>query len=251
MDKIQIIEKLFFNILAYSYLLLPGAFIIDILYRRKSEKKGVSLFVIYGLVFFFLNAFIYYIKNLRELIYYPGYTVLEYSFFSYLLWSNIPEKKFYRLKLGSLSFEVSKKNLLFSCFSFLFFAFLAFFYLNQEIRSLDSIPIGLETILIFIFIIYFFYGYFNSARHQFIYNHYCFWISVGLLIYLGGTFFLNLLANSMDKTEIHKFWFLTYAIEILKNVLFTIALFMYMRQPKENSVPKSIPYLDMTLEKTN
>jgi len=111
---------------------------------------------------------------------------------------------------------------------------------------LDTVPVGVETILIFIFIFLFFYEHFNDTKNEYIYHNYCFSIAIGILIYLGGSFFLNILADLLGKAEAHKYWYLTYIAEIIKNILFSIAIIIYVRKPgKKESKTASIPYLDM------
>ncbi|HVT85373.1 MAG TPA: hypothetical protein VHD35_09215, partial [Chitinophagaceae bacterium] len=75
----------------------------------------------------------------------------------------------------------------------------------------------------------------------------CFWFVIGILLYLGGSFFINILANHLSTEEVAKYSSVTNIAEVIKNILFTIAMIMYARQPKETAPEKSIPYLDLTL----
>ena len=69
---------------------------------------------------------------------------------------------------------------------------------------------------------------------------------VGILIYLGGSFFFYIMANHMTKAEIIKYWDWTYVGEILKNILFSYSVYLYARERKENGInKKTIPNLDM------
>ena len=112
---------------------------------------------------------------------------------------------------------------------------------------LDTVPIGIETILIFIFIVYSFFEFSKNFPGLNAYNSYIFWIAAGILIYLGGSFFFYILIDQLDKNQIDTFGDLTYLAEIVKNALFALALFIYARNPfeirKKNS--NSVPYLDM------
>ena len=111
---------------------------------------------------------------------------------------------------------------------------------------MDSVPIGIETILIFIYIFCFFYESSKLTKDNYIYNQYCFWIAVGILIYLGGSFFFYILIDHLDKAEIDSFGNLTFLAEIIKNILFSAAILIYARQPKKTSKkPPTVPYLDM------
>jgi len=112
---------------------------------------------------------------------------------------------------------------------------------------LDSVPIGIETILIFIYIACFFYDSFQKSTSTYVYNHYCFWISVGILIYLGGSFFFYILIDHLNEEQLSTFGTMTYVADVLKNSLFAIALFIFSKYPIKTTSKKneSIPYLDM------
>ena len=110
---------------------------------------------------------------------------------------------------------------------------------------MDSIPIGVESILIFIYITLFFADILKSLKQDFIYNHYCFWISVALLIYLGGSFFMNILANSLTANELSKYWHLTYICDVVKTILFAISLLLISKKVDVKQSTKNIPYLDL------
>jgi hypothetical protein len=68
------------------------------------------------------------------------------------------------------------------------------------------------------------------------------------LIYLGGSFFINILANDMEQTEKDKYWILTYIAETIKNILFGVAIIIFSRKSNEKASSKtlSVPYLDLT-----
>lgn len=215
------------KVVVYSYLIIPLFF----LFTKNKKKETVSI-VAYGVVFFLLLYFFYDIPRDLRKYYQSFYTFLEYSFFAFLLWLNIKNKK---IKHAII------------LLSFLFVAFQIIYSLGSKFTRLDVLAVGIESILIFIYIFYFFYEHFSSPKNQFIYTHYCFWLSMGLLIYLGGSFFINILANDMEQTEKDKYWTLTYIAETIKNVLFTLAIFVFSRNP--NGIAKnktsSVPYLDM------
>jgi hypothetical protein len=162
-----------------------------------------------------------------------SYTFFEYAVFTLIFWANIKQKK--------------AKRLIFIA-SALFFTFLLLYVLIAKVKRLDTIPIGIETILILTYIIYFFYEFSKDTRNFYIYNHYCFWIAVGILIYLGGSFFFFILFNQLSNDQIETFGNLTYLAEIIKNILFALSIFIYHRYSLENTKEKtsSLPYLDMT-----
>ncbi len=234
MDKIQIIEKLFYHIVIYSYLFLP----LTWLFHRTKDRVSLSI-AIYGvIVFLLLKAVFEYLPFEIQLIYLDAYTLSEFLFFTFLLSISIQNKRV--------------KQIIFFL-SFLFVGFLTFQIISQailriKVQRLDSISVGIETILLFIFIFLFFYDHSKYNRAGYIYNHQIFWISVGILMYLGGSLFFNILANYMTSHEFDSYWHYTYIAETLKNILFSLALLISSRQSKSNSLNQSkIPYLDLDM----
>lgn len=214
MGKIQIIEELFLYLLYFSFLLLPLAFLLTI----KSRNWISFLMACYGLLFFLLNYFYDELPKEYKKVYFPLYTYLEYILFATLLWANITNKKIKQfIVISSIGFGI----------------FQIVYFLTTSLKRLDTVPIGIETILIFLFIILFFYNFFQNSLTENIYSNYCFWISVGILIYLGGSFFLNILANHVPN--IIDYWYLTYIAETFKNILFSLSIFI-LAKTKFNSI---------------
>lgn len=160
------------------------------------------------------------------------YTTIEYCAFAFIFWVTLKTVKFKRFILIA---------------SVLFLIFQAYYLFTQEFKRLDSIPIGIETILVFIYIAFFFYEFSKNLTGEYIYNHYSFWLSVGTLLYLGGSFFFYISINLLSKEQINAFGYLTYVVEILKNILFIVALFVYEKNPVNlnRNKPLNIPNLDM------
>lgn len=179
------------------------------------------------MIFFLLLFVVYKIPPSYNKLYQFIYTFLEFSFFSFFLFSNINTPLFKKII-----------KIVFVCF----FIFQVAYYLTQKQSALDTIPVGVETILILIFISFFFYEFFNNSKNIYIYSSYCFWISTGILFYLGSSFFFNLLANHIDNT----FWYITYIIELIKNILFGIGIFILASNKSIQKTKKdAIPFLDM------
>ena len=217
------------DILIYSYLIFP---VLLLFLKARLKETFFLMLVLYGLVFFtliFVNDLVP--RDIKK-YYHAFYTLLEYAFFTLIFWANIKNKTFRRLV-----FAVSA----------LFLVFELYFVSNTDAQRLDSIPIGIETILIFIYIFCFFFDFSKNTKDTFIYNHYCFWLSVGILIYLGGSFFYYILVNDLEEKDVIKFGNMTYIAEIIKNLLFCVAVFMYKKFPinKINNHHKNIPNLDM------
>jgi hypothetical protein len=217
----------------YSYLILPLCFILN---KAKFKHRILVMLALYGILFFGL-LFFYDPDSLNFVNnnYYQGsYTLLEYSIFTYLFWYNIQNKAFRKLMI---------------IVSFLFALYQFFYITSATFARLDSISIGIETILIFIYIFYFFFEFSKNTKDVFIYDHYGFWLAVGIMLYLGGSFFFYILINHLDQSEVDKFGNMTYIAEIIKNLLFAFSIFLYKKFPFNNihNHPKKIPNLDMNL----
>lgn len=229
MVKTKSIEKLFLHILIYTFLLPP----IFLFFSRYKIKETI-LIGAYGTVcFLMLSSYFYgYVKS--NFLYFTVYTFLEYIFFTSFLWCNIKGKMF-RIVIFILSL--------------LFFGFQIFTYFKLSGPSLDSIPVGIETILIIVYITFFFYERFQSDSNEFIYSHPCFWLCIGMLIYLGGTFFFNILLGYLDQKHIDQYWYLTYVADIIKNLFFCVSIIVYSHNPKSEKLRqnKHVPYLDLDI----
>lgn len=233
MEKSKIIEELFYYIVAFSYLVLPVSF-----FFLKNKKRNLLpiLLLAYGVVCFcFLFFYEYYSADLpRTTKHYlrAFYTFFEYAAFAFLFWANLRNRLL--------------KNLI-VIFSISFLLFQVVYSITSKVQRLDSIPIGIETILILVYIFFFFYEFSKNLTSTYIYNHYCFWIAVGVLIYLGGSLFFYLSINQLSKDERIAFGNFTYVAEIIKNILFALSLFIYGRYSFEKTEKNSssVPFLDM------
>lgn len=128
--------------------------------------------------------------------------------------------------------------------SILFLIFQIIYYTTSK-KGLDSVPIGIETILVFIYLFYYLYEQFNSQKYTFIYENYSFWIALGILVALGVSFFINILANDLDRHIIDNYWYITYISDFIKNILFSISILIYVRYSKNGKPNKhTIPNLD-------
>lgn len=231
MDKIQIIEKLFTYLLEGSYLLLPFAFLIC-----KTKRVKPFLFIaIYGIIFFFFLHFFYKIPYDLGKYFVTFYTFLEYTFFSFIIGYHINNKK-YRSAFFYLSIVYAA-----SLLSYLFF--------NTTFKKLDSIPIAIETFLIFFYIIVYFRQFFKNNITKNVYEYPSFWLIVGILTYLGSGFYFNLLVDYVTEDQFSKYWHFTYIPDIIKNLLFTMVIMGYPSVSNEYNAlsikSKDIPNLDM------
>jgi len=163
---------------------------------------------------------------------YPLFTFVEYSSFALLL--------FQQLRLKKL-----KATVIICSIAFFIFHFLYFLYAKRT--KFDSLPTSIETLLIFIYIFFFFYEQLKEVNTTPIYSNYFFWVSIGLFFYLGGSFFIYLGTNSLSTPELIKYWFFTYIVETIKNILLVVAIFLYSKDPIKRLPKQAVPNLDFMI----
>ncbi len=207
-------EKFFLLALSYSFLLFPLCSLI----KRSKLDPITTILSFYGIIFYLLINFDEYIpKNLKQLSQ-AIYTVLEYSVFTFIL--------FYYLKNKD-----QKRIITFSSIGFL--VFIIIFNISPRSNRIDSIPVGVETLLIFVYSFFYFRQFFVSANNV-SFKSPGFLLIVGILTYLSGTFFFNIFVNYLSKDEVRNYWWITYAIETIKNILFAIAILKIKQKSKKN-----------------
>lgn len=225
----ETIENLFFNLIFLADLLLLGG--LAFLVIKKVPLNGLWFIFIHAA----LNSIVNLLSFLPHKVHYHiqgSFTFVEYAAFAFFIFYNIKN-------------VLVKKIILFSIASFLLFV--VFYQLNGRIRYIDSVPIGIETILILVFSFYYFYEQMNSIDDSFIYHKYHFWIIVGMMIYLGGSFFIYVFANQVSREEaylLEQYWFLTYVFYIIKSILFIVGILTYVKQAKNPHPGKLYPYLN-------
>lgn len=133
-------------------------------------------------------------------------------------------------------------------FSILFFIFLIYFYISSHFSRIDSIPIGIESIIIISFSFYFFYEKIKNPSLSYIYSDFRFWILIGMIIYLAGSFFIYIYGEQLSKDAWDKFRILTVILYIMRSIFFIIGLIVFVKAPKEKPKlsNKNIPFLDIT-----
>ena len=225
-------ENLFLFLLRASFF-IPAIYIIRSYLTNKHLSVLEALVLVHCLSFALLNIFFSsIIQILGNNNYYHLYTALEFLSFSAIIYQ-------------SSSSIVSRALLLSSiCIFFAYIITIQTFYPGQ--RG-DSLNIGIETIFILINIIYFFYLRFKQVDEHYLYQDPFFWFMTGMLVYLGYTFFFNLLVNHVDNEVIKNYYHYSYVGDIIKNLLFTVGLF-YLSRKKETICRSSFfnaPNLDL------
>jgi hypothetical protein len=112
---------------------------------------------------------------------------------------------------------------------------------------LDSVPIGIESILLMTYIVFYFFNEFKTITTENVYDRPTFWLAIGVFIYIGVTFFFNILANSLIKEDFSKYYYYSYFGDIFKNLFFAIGIIFFSKtgtNERKKTINK-VPYLDM------
>ena len=160
------------------------------------------------------------------------FTFIEFISLSLFIWINLTTK-------------LSRTIL--AVLSFLFIGFLIYFNFTSHFKRIDSIPIGIESIIIISFSFYFLYERTKSLSTRFIYNDYRFWIIIGMIIYLAGSFFIYLYGEQLDPSAWKKFRYITLIFFIIRTIFFAIGILIFVKTPEEKPklINKNIPFLDI------
>jgi hypothetical protein len=198
--------------------------------NRIRNERPLILVSVYALLDLLINIFNNWFSNHWWSYIWSTFTFVEYSIFTYILWINIrwsPLRKFIVI------------------ISILFIVFTTVFNIATNFDKIDSIPIGVETILLLVFSFYYLYEQMNESSELFIYSKYQFWIVIGFMIYLAGSFFVFLFANKLAENDVIKrYWFLTNCFYVLMNVLFIVSFFIHNKKRGKMYPPKLRPYLN-------
>lgn len=217
------IENLFFYLVyVFDFFIIVQALLL----LTKPVKKNIPLLLF---SYCLLNSSCNLLQTeLPENFGYPllvFFTICEYFILSIIFHLIIKNKVFKKLIL---------------IFSVIFFIVVTWNYNIGKSHNIDSLPIGIETILIIVYSFYFLFEQMNIVDVSFIYSRATFWIVLGGLIYLSGSFFIYIFANQASNDEalnelLDNYWFLTYAFYIIKNIFFSIGLFIYAKPQKKTS----------------
>lgn len=207
MAKTKTIENLFVYLDIYSSL-IPIVFFI-IYWKKSSPLTGFRFLVAYSVLFFIINwLLLRYNSNLL----YESFTIMEFILFVGFLHTQIQNKK-------------ARKTLFITGCMYLVF-YISYTLTEKTGVSIDSIQIGVETIIILVFSYYYLYERMNDTTTLFIYNTYQFWVVLGIVLYLSGSFFVYLFAEYISYDEMKVYWPITNVLSIIKSILFSVAIYI-------------------------
>ncbi len=164
--------------------------------------------------FWLLSFLINYLldKYPDSLGFYALFTVVEGVAFLGFLWVQTKNKTVKKLAIAT--------GIAFVVFNSLYL----FFTKEPVISDFLSIPVAVETIIILVFSYYYLYERTNDTSTLYIYSTYDFWIVIGMVIYLSCSFFVYLFIGSIPLEDQPRYWEVTNAFGIIKNILFSIAI---------------------------
>lgn len=194
--------------------------LVFLFFVKKIREKPIWAIFIYSIYSFVNNSFVFY--NIKHKI---DYSKFYYTFtlFEYLL--------FVTMLFFIIKSNIVKKLIIPISIFFTFFC--AYYILASKIDGFDSIQTAVECILIIILCLFYFYEQLISQEVALIYNNYKFWIVIALLLYLAGAFFIFVFAASMPKKEADSYWAIIFIGAIIRNILFTIAVYLSTRPQDE------------------
>lgn len=222
-------SELFANIGRYTDLLPILLFIFLLVKRSKEINKGLWVIFFYCILVALNDNFAF--KAIPETHYnivFSIFTLVEYLCISLFLGFHSENKKF--------------KKLLFILF-IVFCVFIGLYFWFVPFNFIDSVPIGIETILVICFSVYFLYELVNNTN-VLLYNTSEFWIITGLLIYLAGSFFIYLYANQVPEEELYQFFFVTFIFTTIKNLLISVGFYLKLKDPKSQNPIEYQPFLN-------
>ncbi len=192
------------------------------IYFTKSKQSYFSLIAFYSFYCIFSDLVLskLSLKYLESELYsFRLFTIIEYSIITFFIFQLIESDLFKRLiKIGSIIFIiVSILDIYTSSFT-----------------SFDSLPSGIESILVLSYCLFFVYEKMTSTDFSF---NGTIWITIGFILFFSGTFFLFILSqnNFKDSSFILTYGYIVAIFNIIKNLFITIGIFSESNNSKRTS----------------
>jgi hypothetical protein len=200
-------------------------------YKKVKREWGFWAITLYCLIDSLLNLTVNQVRLTYtwNLYIWATFTFIEYLTFTFVIWRSIKS-------------QVVRRIIVYSSAAFILFT--TIYNIATDFKSIDSIPIGVETILIILFSFYYLYEEMNDTSNFFVYSKYQFWIVIGFMIYLAGSFFIYILANFMGNGLLKQYWIMTNGFYAIMIVLFAISFFVFGKTNKPNIHNNLRPYLN-------
>lgn len=221
------------EILLYGGILSPVIPLVSFLiFKRKEKGRTLRVVLLYILYCIANECMSFYLQNIvrsSDILYlFLLFTIVEYSFFCYFIHAALPP-------------GLVKKSIIFIWISFLLVAFIDYFLVNNG-QEWDSLPSGIESIIIILLCIYYLFTQIKGSISLLIYSTFNFWVVITFLFYFSGTFFLYIMTESMrENADFQKQYFIINIVfNILKNILLAIAMTMRLNNNKEKEVQSPV-----------
>lgn len=188
--------------------ILPIVFYLVFLKRNRGE--GLWVIFLYCILSLLTEVFYFLLKAQSV---YSGFTIIEFTLFSFFFYSSLYEKKFKYIPLiGAV----------------VFYAVAIGSFTNKRF---DSLPTSVEAILIISYCILLLYEQINDPSIIFVYNTKKFWVIIAFFLYFSATLFLFIYTSALSEKERSNYWPINNFSEMLKNILFCVS-FIMRRNPK-------------------
>jgi hypothetical protein len=155
-------------------------------------------------------------KQMQRFYLFSVFTIIEYSFFSYFFFLTFQK-------------EALRKAVL-ALYVFFKLIALASLVLTTD-YTFDSVCAPVESILVILLSILFFYEQMSNPGNLMILASKSFWIIVAFLIYLSVSLFLFVSTSYLSHEEHEALWPIAGIANIIKNFLFAVAFIRPPDQP--------------------
>jgi hypothetical protein len=230
----ETIENLFLFISTYIPLLPIVAFLVLLLSdTSKWYERSFFIVIAYSLSEFITNIISVGDITIQEYrLLYSTFTGVEYGLFAWIFFCFIKNK--------------GARKALIMC-SIAFYLFWIIYRIYGTYKVLDSIPIGVETIIILIFTFWYFFEQMDNVEEGFIYYKPNFWVVAGVMIYLAGSFFCYILANQVDSKTRNVYWMFTNMFATIKCTFFLVGILIFYSRARRKKRPLFSPTLSSIL----
>jgi hypothetical protein len=214
------IEDLFVFIALYSCVLFLVFFFAN--FKLAKTQIVLNILAVY-LAYEFLTDQIaaqFYTSSKIIFFLYSLFTIIELALFVFCFYNLIKNRDV-------------KKTIPIVAIVFTVFAII--YFLTTRKKVIDTIPIGIETLIIICYSCYYLYEQVSDlTTTNFIYDRYQFWIVSGMLMYLAGSSFIYIFANQVDQATRTEYWIFINAFITIKKLMFAIGLFVFLKRQKKS-----------------
>jgi hypothetical protein len=213
-------------VLSQYFALLPIIVVLFVLKKIKDWRLWVIFF--YCICSFINDSILVYASthDLDDRVFIHVFTVLEYLVFAGYL-------------LSILINKTAQKALI--TLSVVFTVFCSYIIIESTLEQFDSVQSSISAIILISFCIIYLFEEINKPELTFIYASYRFWIVAAILIYFAATLFLYGFAATLPPEVMQQYWIINNISNILKSILFSIAVIVHVRTPNR---PKSPPFME-------